>query len=622
MCGGGGVISLIITLYKIKQSHKKEQRFYQQAIAVFPEFKRPPLSSYPPLEVLKLKNHLSYKLGEALMQAGKNWYKGGYFKFFSSIQKAKEHYKTFQSLKGFLESYATILNTLPLKRVESLIQDLQDNPREDTLQRLNLIAKNIDFKVLFSKHLDFILKYHQEILEWLESKEFQEQYLDTNHPYPPLINPKRLTKESNNPYANLSYESIPAELAWEMNLPLPKQFLFIYRELSSSASWAIPNFLQFCGVCLVPCTNNQGFMFASFKSAYYTMLNSESPHCLRFRYWYNPKTTPKFIALSLRDKIPFLIVSRDPIERLLHAVNHLNHGSFGFDSFKLKIPKSIKRFNLTQNPKNLMFHPSFALNNNRYFPSVDSCLNSNLWCFAELRCALQSMQDLWDNISEVEVVDFLDMKENMAFETLCKWAVRFGFDAPNDAKYFQMRQNRHTGSLYHLPVSLFVNKRDLGNEFWEHTNVQDSTSCDLDDSFEIKIGFYHTFAKVSGMRDISGLIFEDNVEIEGAQIVALLCTDQYDDLLSNRELFVALKRYVKAYILELKENESKLKASLITQKQLMEFLCNNKTACAILKEKMAEQVAFTQRFKPKIVESWKYYQEFLRMCEELDKENA
>ena len=45
-------------------------------------------------KALNTKNHLSYKLGQALIKANKNWYKGGYIKFiFEVIRINKEHKK-------------------------------------------------------------------------------------------------------------------------------------------------------------------------------------------------------------------------------------------------------------------------------------------------------------------------------------------------------------------------------------------------------------------------------------------------------------------------------------------------------------------------------------------------
>lgn len=44
-------------------------------------------------KALKIKNHLSYKLGEALIRANKNWYKGGYIKFIFEVIKIKKEHK-------------------------------------------------------------------------------------------------------------------------------------------------------------------------------------------------------------------------------------------------------------------------------------------------------------------------------------------------------------------------------------------------------------------------------------------------------------------------------------------------------------------------------------------------
>ena len=45
-------------------------------------------------KALNMKNHLSYKLGEALIKANKNWYKGGYVKFIFEVMRInKEHKK-------------------------------------------------------------------------------------------------------------------------------------------------------------------------------------------------------------------------------------------------------------------------------------------------------------------------------------------------------------------------------------------------------------------------------------------------------------------------------------------------------------------------------------------------
>lgn len=43
--------------------------------------------------VCRIQNHLSYKLGSALIKASKNWYKGGFIKLIFEINKIKKEHK-------------------------------------------------------------------------------------------------------------------------------------------------------------------------------------------------------------------------------------------------------------------------------------------------------------------------------------------------------------------------------------------------------------------------------------------------------------------------------------------------------------------------------------------------
>ncbi|HFN3227024.1 TPA: hypothetical protein ACHD73_000585 [Campylobacter jejuni] len=83
-----GYIRMPYVLSYIKDKYKQEK------IKKDPSLKLPPLESYPDYkEALKFKEHLSYKLGEALIKASRNWYKGGYLKLFFEIRKLKKEFK-------------------------------------------------------------------------------------------------------------------------------------------------------------------------------------------------------------------------------------------------------------------------------------------------------------------------------------------------------------------------------------------------------------------------------------------------------------------------------------------------------------------------------------------------
>ncbi|EAJ0334685.1 alpha-2,3-sialyltransferase, partial [Campylobacter lari] len=89
-----GCLIMPVALLSIIISYKQEQKIYQEKIKKDPSLKPLPLESYPDYqEALKLKNHFSYKLGQALMQANKTWYKGGYIKMWFEIVKLKREFK-------------------------------------------------------------------------------------------------------------------------------------------------------------------------------------------------------------------------------------------------------------------------------------------------------------------------------------------------------------------------------------------------------------------------------------------------------------------------------------------------------------------------------------------------
>ncbi|MFG5098539.1 hypothetical protein O8I71_07585 [Campylobacter lari] len=89
-----GYIRMPFVLSYIKDKHKQEQKIYKEKIKKDPSLKLPPLEDYPDYkEALKLKNHLSYKLGQALIQANKTWYKGGYVKMWFEIGRLKKEVK-------------------------------------------------------------------------------------------------------------------------------------------------------------------------------------------------------------------------------------------------------------------------------------------------------------------------------------------------------------------------------------------------------------------------------------------------------------------------------------------------------------------------------------------------
>uniref|UniRef100_UPI0023560874 hypothetical protein n=1 Tax=Campylobacter avium TaxID=522485 RepID=UPI0023560874 len=95
-----GYIRMPYILSYIKDKHKKEQKIYNEKIKDNPSLKFPPLESYPDYkDALREKECITYKLGEALIEANKSWYKGGYIKFYFESKRLKKEFKERQSKK-------------------------------------------------------------------------------------------------------------------------------------------------------------------------------------------------------------------------------------------------------------------------------------------------------------------------------------------------------------------------------------------------------------------------------------------------------------------------------------------------------------------------------------------
>ena len=95
--------------------------------------------------------------------------------------------------------------------------------------------------------------------------------------------------------------------------------------------------------------------------------------------------------------------------------------------------------------------------------------------------------------------------------------------------------------------------------------------------------------------------------------------EDYEILKNNDKLFEETKNYLKDFAYKLDERIKLEESLMINEKDVLEYLRNNKQARLDLKSILDEELTHIKTHRPDIVASWKYYQEFERMCEELDR---
>ncbi|EAK2008483.1 DUF2972 domain-containing protein, partial [Campylobacter jejuni] len=90
-----------------------------------------------------------------------------------------------------------------------------------------------------------------------------------------------------------------------------------------------------------------------------------------------------------------------------------------------------------------------------------------------------------------------------------------------------------------------------------------------------------------------------------------------EQMLSN-DLIIFLKQYMFNFTIALDKKVKFLQSNLLSKEKCIDYLKNKKEIRKKLKKILDEELVHIKQHRPDIVASWKYYQEFEKMCKELD----
>ncbi|EAJ8349682.1 DUF2972 domain-containing protein, partial [Campylobacter jejuni] len=558
---------------KIKKQHKKEQKIYQQTIQVFPQLKYPNLETCSDYEqALKYKFHLSYMLGEVLIQTFQNLHKGSMFKLAKNIKKANKEFKIFKEIFNNFAKLSPNIIKIISKNKQAFLKEL---PRIQNVLKIHQDYQPI-LDNIFHNFNYFIQKFNL-IEEWLLSNDFNEKYKKENHPYPSLLDPKKLNDEKE----KINYKNIPAELAWEINLPLPDNYEFVFLSAGVSGHAAMVKFLEDCNCRLFSKYSHRGNNIFGAYCDQYAFLNKKGFNILTFFEYgiVDYKLKSKFIGLfNSKKRVLFLV--RDPIERLKSRINHIAPNKF-----------AIYDFNLNSNVKEIVnVKKYYSKNGINDFPDInilENLLTFNFFCYKLLIDFFRK--------SHIFYIDMEEIKPAKAFDTMCVLADKFGFKRPVDKINFSHIVFDDT--IGYFPMRLHV---------------------------EDMIIIITTLLRAKQMRQSKEYInftkefFDKPLKYENLGI--FLKPQEFGRLKQDSKLFDVTKRYLNNFIEALEERIDLEKAKLFKEKDVLNYLKENKELRVKLKNILDKELVHIKQHRPDIVASWKYYQEFEKMCKELDQE--
>ncbi|HEA8214031.1 TPA: DUF2972 domain-containing protein, partial [Campylobacter jejuni] len=102
------------------------------------------------------------------------------------------------------------------------------------------------------------------------------------------------------------------------------------------------------------------------------------------------------------------------------------------------------------------------------------------------------------------------------------------------------------------------------------------------------------------------------------EILFLIDKNDKNRLLSDSCLFLQTQQYLRKFMIVFENKIKEEKKKLFSENDILNYLRDNKQARIKLKNVLKHEINFTKKTNQKIVASWKYYQEFEKMCKELD----
>lgn len=565
---GRGYIILLYKLYKIKQQHFKEQKLYKQTIKIFPHLTYPRMECCKDYnESIKYKYHFSYMLGEALIKAHKTWLKGGYFKLYKNIQNIKKQYNLLKELNLNNINISLKNKELLIKNIE-LVKDILQLHRD-----YKPIIKNI------FHNFDYALKHLELIKEWLLSDNFYQRYKKENHPYPSLLDPKKLNDKNE----KINYKNISAELAWDMNLPLPRNYRFIFITGGSCGHMAM--FLYFKLLKI-----NRNWTSETEKEKYkiaYNVFIASKEYNIFSCQW--DKITQKLFYL-VDFNVPLVVLLRDPIERLKSLTNHIvKHGT---------------KFDLTLNPNEVLANKYYKMKDYPSLEKVDTIVDYPNYF------DIFSKITYFKNITEVFILDTKDIVGNRCYTTFCNLSKKLNFQYPSEnlkeifiTPFVSKVMDMLPLTLVLYPTNQYDNKKNISTHLIEIiiTFKKMMLYCNQEQLIDMKKDFFS----------------KSNWDIQD-EILFLIDKNDKNRLLSDPCLFLQTQQYLRKFMIVFENKIKEEKKKLFSENDILNYLRDNKQVRIKLKNALQHEIDFTKKTNQKIVASWKYYQEFEKMCKELD----
>ncbi|EOB2210542.1 DUF2972 domain-containing protein [Campylobacter upsaliensis] len=367
---------------------------------------------------------------------------------------------------------------------------------------------------------------------------------------------------------------------------LPQNYEFVVLNYSVSGHFAFSSFLELCGLKHINLSQDNYMYYGEARKM---LKNSKDKNFLSISLYRNLKKRLKFTKI-LSCNFPLVILLRDPISRLKTTINHgyPNASKFQFslkDDIDKSLPEIVYSGALTPQITDLekIFDKKF----------IDFKYQSNITPF------LTNKGGGGGKPRQVIYIDTQDLQADKAFDTMKRLSKILHFNPPKEED--RAKFERKVADIYFsVPnFTIFVDDKDF-------PQLKE----------KIKIVVAKEQEKMANLTNAKNLFLNEN-DLCYQHLSINVEQKHYELIKEDKEIKEKLKNYFKEFVKVLDEKVRFRKQHALNENDVLEYFKNNKTLALQFKALLDKELIHIKQTRPDIIASWKYYEEFEKICEGL-----
>ena len=495
----------------------------------------------------------------------------------------KTRYKTFElAYTHFEENYRNIIAISPsffIKNLKKHITWLESDIFKNQyggIENLENISKNTIGATSFSIQEDSKINTFTPLCQTqcneessgLESNASSTRtYKDSYQFYPPLLQPE-----------SIDYSTIDPKIALELHLPPKVPYKFVFMRYGLSGNNAMYAFLDRIGVAQL-----------KYEEIFKDKDQSRSAcFCCEYIWGRGDDQLNHKILHTIQTCDQVLILTRDPISKIKALCNH------GVFKNPCRYNDDVE-YSLEQDPYDVVDSTGFCNEQSQSISNQAFAYNALLYHGINfIPFAYYSHIAILPQSVEITYLDMQEIMPEKAFDTMTKLAKKFNLTFPKK-EHKELYEKIETGLFrFILPITYRI---------------------ELNNCATIKLYIVVSHRQNKDLCNANHTIFDVSHPLLD-QVAFSMSEDDLKALQDEKETLGKVKAYMVRFLDELKKRIDYIQRNNKHENDVLEIFRGDRELCREFKTMLDKELIHIKAHRPDIIASWKYYQEFERICAE------